>query len=62
VGPKAARYFGDSISETLLMNLSFSGAVPTAVDTIGRMVYWYSASDNLIYRQSLHGESTQVHN
>ncbi len=40
--------------------LSISGGGPIVVDAIGRNVYWYSRSDNLIYNQSLTSGSLNV--
>lgn len=52
------------VGEMLEINQNFTnsilGPVPIAVDTIGRTVYWYVHSVNLIYNRSLQSGPQEV--
>ena len=53
-----SQYLGESLD--ILQDLPITQQVPIAVDSIGRMTYWYSRSDNLIFKHSLHRSSLSV--
>ncbi len=53
-----SRYVGEDVG--INQDLGIPSPGPIAVDTIRRIVYWYTQSDNLIYSRSLGSGDLQV--